>query len=51
MTDLGFNWYLTRNVKFYFDWEHSMFAQPVYYRPGSSQITNDLFWLRLQLYY
>jgi phosphate-selective porin OprO/OprP len=20
MTDLGFNWYLTRNVKFYFDW-------------------------------
>jgi phosphate-selective porin OprO/OprP len=51
MTDLGFNWYLTRNVKFYFDWEHSMFAQPVYYRPGGSQITNDLFWLRLQLYY
>jgi hypothetical protein len=28
-----------------------MFAQPVYYRPGGSQITNDLFWLRLQLYY
>ncbi len=51
MTDLGFNWYLTRNVKFYFDWEHSMFGQPVYYRPGSNQLTNDLYWLRLQLYY
>jgi phosphate-selective porin OprO/OprP len=51
MTDLGFNWYLTRNVKFYFDWEHSMFAQPIYYRPGSLTSYNDLFWLRLQLYY
>jgi len=51
MTDVGFNWYLNRNVKFYFDWEHAMFGQPVYYRPGGLQATSDLFWLRLQLWY
>jgi len=51
MTDLGFNWYLNRNVKFYFDWEHQMFGSPVYYRPGGLQATSDLFWLRLQLYF
>ncbi|MBV8554180.1 MAG: hypothetical protein JO116_01360 [Planctomycetaceae bacterium] len=50
--DAGFNWYLTRNVKFYFDWQHAMFAQPVLYSPGPKlQKTNNLFWLRLQLYY
>jgi len=50
--DAGFNWYLTKNVKFYFDWEHAMFAQPVLFRPGPGlQKTSDLFWLRLQLYY
>jgi phosphate-selective porin OprO/OprP len=51
MTDLGFNWYLNRNIKFYFDWEHAMFGQPVYYRPGGFQTTSDLFWLRIQLYF
>jgi phosphate-selective porin OprO and OprP len=51
MTDLGFNWYLTKNIKFYFDWEHAMFAQPVYFRPGGLQATSDLYWMRLQLYY
>ncbi|MBV8381359.1 MAG: hypothetical protein JOZ63_02055, partial [Planctomycetaceae bacterium] len=50
--DAGFNWYLTRNVKFYFDWQHAMFAQPVLYSPGPKlQKTNNLFWLRLQLYF
>ena len=34
MVDLGLNWYLNKFVKVYFDWEHAMFAQPVYYRPG-----------------
>ena len=51
MTDVGFNWYLNRNLKFYFDWEHAMFGQPVYYRPGGLQTKSDLFWLRLQLWY
>ncbi|MDR3637638.1 MAG: porin [Isosphaeraceae bacterium] len=50
--DLGFNWYMTKNVKFYFDWEHAMFSQPVYYRPGPGlQKYSDLYWLRLQFYY
>ena len=51
MTDVGFNWYLNKFVKVYFDWEHAMFAQPVYYRPGGLQKTSDLFWLRFQVYF
>jgi phosphate-selective porin OprO/OprP len=44
MTDVGFNWYLNKFVKVYFDWEHAMFAQPVLFRPGGRQKTSDLFW-------
>jgi len=52
MVDVGLNWYLSKWVKIYFDWEHAAFAQPVYYRPGPFlQKTSDLFWLRLQLYF
>lgn len=51
MVDMGVNWYLNKWVKVYFDWEHAMFAQPVYYRPGGLQRTSDLFWLRMQLYF
>jgi phosphate-selective porin OprO/OprP len=51
MTDVGFNWYPNKFVKVYFDWEHAMFAQPVYYRPGALQKTSDLFWLRFQVYF
>ena len=51
MTDVGFNWYLNKFVKIYFDWEHVMFAQPVYFRPGALQKTNDLFWFRFQVYF
>lgn len=51
LVDAGMNWYLVRGVKIYFDWEHAMFAQPVYYRPGGLSLTNNLFWLRFQLYY
>jgi phosphate-selective porin OprO/OprP len=52
MTDVGFNWYLNKFVKLYFDWKHAMFAQPVYYRPGPGlQTTSDLFWMRFQFYF
>lgn len=52
MVDLGANWYLNRWMKVYFDWEHAMFGQPVYYRPGPGlQKTSDLFWLRMQIFY
>lgn len=53
MTDVGFNWYLNKFVKIYFDWEHAMFGNPVVYniRTGSRQLTSDLFWLRFQVYF
>jgi phosphate-selective porin OprO and OprP len=52
MTDVGFNWYLNKFIKIYFDWEHAMFAQPVFYRPGPGlQKTSDLFWFRTQVYF
>jgi phosphate-selective porin OprO/OprP len=51
MTDLGFNWHINQYLKFYFDWEHTMFGQPVIYAPGKRQLTSDLFLARLQLYF
>jgi phosphate-selective porin OprO/OprP len=51
MVDAGFNWYLNKFVKVYFDWQHAVFAQPAFYRPGPGlQKTSDLFWLRLMIY-
>jgi hypothetical protein len=38
-------------VRVIFDWEHAMFGDEVYYRPGGFASTNDLLWLRLQLYH
>ncbi len=51
ITDLGFNWHLTQYVKFYFEWEHAVFNQPVTYAPGKSQLTSDMFLARFQLYF
>ncbi len=51
MTDVGMNWYLNRAVKIYFDWQHAMYGQPVYFRPGGFRPTNDLLWLRFQFYF
>jgi phosphate-selective porin OprO/OprP len=51
MTDVGFNWYLNKWTKVYFDWEHAMFASPIVLSPGKSQLTSDLFWFRFQFYY
>jgi phosphate-selective porin OprO/OprP len=50
LVDVGLNWYLNRNVKFYFDWEHALFGEPVYYRPGGLSKVSDLFWLRVMFY-
>ena len=50
-TDVGFNWYLNKHAKIYFDWQHAVFGNPVYYRPGGLQLTSDLFWFRFQLYF
>jgi phosphate-selective porin OprO/OprP len=53
MTDVGFNWYLNKFVKIYFDWEHAMFGNPVLFNTmtGGRQSTSDLFWLRFQVYF
>ncbi len=51
LTDVGFNWYLNKWTKVYFDWQHAMFASPIVLSPGKSQLTSDLFWFRFQFYY
>ncbi|SIO01155.1 phosphate-selective porin OprO and OprP [Singulisphaera sp. GP187] len=51
-TNFGVNWYLNRYVKVYFDWQHTEFGNPVIYRqPNIKQLTNELFWIRMQLYF
>jgi phosphate-selective porin OprO/OprP len=50
--DLGFNWYLTRYIKIYVDWQHTEYGDPVIFRlPNIKQLTNELLWLRLQIYF
>jgi phosphate-selective porin OprO/OprP len=51
VVDAGVNWYWNRYLKWYVDWQHSVFANPVPYRPGKFQNTSDLFWIRCQLYF
>ncbi len=51
MVDVGFNWYLNKFVKVYFDWEHAIFGSPVFYNAGGFQKSNDLYWLRFQVYF
>ena len=50
-TELGLNWYWNEYVKMYMFWLHGQFADPVQFRPGGSQKTADMFWLRFQLYF
>ncbi len=51
-TNLGMNWYLNRYVKVYLDWQHAEFGDPVLHRrPDHRQLTSELFWLRVQLYF
>jgi len=51
-TNLGLNWYLSRYLKVYLNWQHTEFGTPVlYHNPNLRQLTNELFWLRLQLYF
>jgi len=51
LTDIGLNWYLTRYIKIYFDWQHSAYGSPVLLNPAKDlySLTNDLFWIRGQL--
>lgn len=51
MIDVGFNWYLNKFLKIYFDWEHAMFDTPVFYNTGRFQKSNDLYWIRCQVFF
>lgn len=53
ITDVGVNWYPTRYLKVWFDWQHAMFGTPVVLNPEQERArrTADLFWVRCQLYY
>ena len=51
MVDIGLNWYLNKFVKIYLDWEHAIFATPVFYGPGGFQKSNDLYWVRCQVFF
>ena len=51
MVDVGCNWYLNQFVKVYFDWEHAIFGNPVFSSPGRFHESNDLFWIRTQVYF
>jgi phosphate-selective porin OprO/OprP len=49
--DLGANWYPNRFIKFYLDWQHCVFGQPVLINEstGRKSRLNDLLWLRAQI--
>lgn len=53
MTDIGWNWYLNKYVKIYFDWQHCLFGSPVLIQEetGKKSRVNDLLWVRCQLYF
>ena len=51
LVDVGCNWYLNKFVKVYFDWEHATFGNPVSTGNGNLQASNDLYWLRTQIYF
>ena len=53
LTDVGFNWYPNRFVKFYLDWQHSAFGSPVLVNDlsGTRRLSNDLFWIRCQIWF
>jgi phosphate-selective porin OprO/OprP len=51
LVDVGLNWYLNKYVKVLFDWEHSTFDRPVFSSSSGPQTSNDMFWMRTQLYF
>jgi phosphate-selective porin OprO and OprP len=51
MVDVGLNWYLNQFLKVYFDWEHAMFGSPVLATNGTFRRSNDLFWVRTQVFF
>jgi hypothetical protein len=48
---LAGGWHLNRFLKVYFDWEHAIFDNLVFFNTGRFQKSNDVHWLRLQAYF
>jgi phosphate-selective porin OprO and OprP len=51
LVDVGWNWYLNQFIKIQFDWEHAIFGSPVLATNGGFRTSNDLFWIRTQLFF
>jgi phosphate-selective porin OprO/OprP len=51
MVDVGANGYVNQFVKIYSDWEHTMFGHPVLSTNNHFRESNELFWLRTQVYF
>lgn len=53
MTDIGFNWYPNRFIKFTFDWQHTTFGTAILLNEAQDQRGRsvDLFWARCQVWY
>jgi phosphate-selective porin OprO/OprP len=51
LIDTGCNWYLNKFVKLHDGWERALFATRVALSPGNAVKSNDLFWLRTQIYF
>ena len=52
VTDIGTNWYLNFYTKIYFDWQHSVYGNPVTTGvAGHFMKTTNLFWLRFQVFF
>ena len=49
--DCGVNWHLNRYVRIAFDWQRSIYGNPVQYAPGRTQDHSDLYWIRFQNYF
>jgi hypothetical protein len=51
LVDVGANCFLNQFLKVYFDWEHAFFDRPVFSSSGRFRKSNDLFWVRTQLFF
>jgi len=49
--DTGVNWYLNHYVRMYFDWQHSMYNREIFLSTQHFTKSNDLFWLRTQVFF
>ncbi len=51
LIDVGANWYLNQFIRVYLGWERSLFGSLVFSDSGHPRRSNDLFWLRTQVYF